>query len=87
MSGTKRLGPVFGICCVFLELDRYVDSPGGLKKMSGGSLVDFAWALVALDLVREFPNEFKAALDALLERTGCVLGCPWRGRAFGVWHV
>lgn len=37
--------------------------------MSGGSLIDYAWALVALDLVREFEADFVAAMSETFNRT------------------
>lgn len=37
--------------------------------MSGGSLIDYAWSLVALDLVREFPEDFRAALEETFNRS------------------
>eukprot|EP00434_Breviolum_minutum_P024524 symbB.v1.2.021663.t1/scaffold1886.1/size97136/2 len=48
---------------------QYVDSLGGIPKMSGGSLIDYAWALVALDLVREFEADFVAAMSETFNRT------------------
>ena len=39
--------------------------------MSGGSLIDYAWSLVALDLVREFENDFSEALKETFTRTAC----------------
>ena len=38
--------------------------------MSGGSLIDYAWSLVALDLVREFEEDFSKALQETFNRTG-----------------
>ena len=39
--------------------------------MSGGSLIDYAWSLVALDLVREFEDDFSKALKETFSRTPC----------------
>eukprot|EP00439_Symbiodinium_sp_Y106_P014320 s4968_g2.t1 len=47
---------------------QYADSPGGVQPMSGGSLIDVAWALVALDLAREFDAELKAVLEETFSR-------------------
>lgn len=47
---------------------QYVDSMGGIPKMSGGSLIDYAWSLVALDLVREFEDDFSKALKETFSR-------------------
>ena len=47
---------------------QYVDSMGGIPKMSGGSLIDYAWALVAMDLVPEFEKDFRAALAEIFKR-------------------
>eukprot|EP00441_Pelagodinium_beii_P003545 CAMPEP_0197691952 /NCGR_PEP_ID=MMETSP1338-20131121/110436_1 /TAXON_ID=43686 ORGANISM="Pelagodinium beii, Strain RCC1491" /NCGR_SAMPLE_ID=MMETSP1338 /ASSEMBLY_ACC=CAM_ASM_000754 /LENGTH=490 /DNA_ID=CAMNT_0043274561 /DNA_START=131 /DNA_END=1603 /DNA_ORIENTATION=+ len=44
---------------------QYVDSPGGVPAMSGGSLIDVAWSLAALDLVDEHKPEFKAVLNEI----------------------
>ena len=44
---------------------------GGIPKMSGGSLIDYAWSLVALDLVREFEHDFSEALKETFSRTPC----------------
>eukprot|EP00931_Biecheleriopsis_adriatica_P112620 TRINITY_DN872_c0_g1_i1.p1 TRINITY_DN872_c0_g1~~TRINITY_DN872_c0_g1_i1.p1 ORF type:complete len:564 (+),score=121.58 TRINITY_DN872_c0_g1_i1:47-1738(+) len=41
---------------------QYTESPGGVPGMSGGSLIDFAWSLAALDLVHEQSSEFKAVM-------------------------
>ncbi|CAE8617075.1 unnamed protein product [Polarella glacialis] len=48
---------------------QYTDSPGGVSKMSGGSLIDFAWALCALELVDEHKAVFKAALGETFNRS------------------
>jgi hypothetical protein len=47
------------------------DSVGGIPKMSSGSLIDYSWSLVALDLVREFENDFSEALKETFSRTAC----------------
>ena len=44
--------------------------------MSGGSLIDYAWALVALDLVREFEADFVAAMSETFNRTGAFQMVP-----------
>lgn len=49
---------------------------GGIPKMSGGSLIDYAWALVALDLVREFEADFVAAMSETFNRTGAFQMVP-----------
>ena len=48
---------------------QYKDSMGGIPKMSGGSLIDYAWSLVALNLVHEFKDDFQAALEETFNRT------------------
>eukprot|EP00933_Yihiella_yeosuensis_P070882 TRINITY_DN79046_c0_g1_i1.p1 TRINITY_DN79046_c0_g1~~TRINITY_DN79046_c0_g1_i1.p1 ORF type:complete len:575 (-),score=99.25 TRINITY_DN79046_c0_g1_i1:180-1904(-) len=50
-------------------IDQYVNSPGGVPGMSGGSLIDFAWSLCALDLVKEHKKEFQAVMAEIFERS------------------
>ncbi|CAK9018983.1 unnamed protein product [Durusdinium trenchii] len=47
---------------------QYVDSEGGIPQMSGGSLIDYAWSLAAMDLVEDFEKDFRAALEETFKR-------------------
>jgi len=48
-------------------VEEYVEGPrsGTFKTLM--SLIDFAWSLVALELVTEFKNEFKGTLEKIFE--------------------
>lgn len=48
---------------------QYMQDDAGLEAKSLSSLIDFAWALCALDIADEFPEDLKAAMDQVFERT------------------
>lgn len=63
--------PLLLRCCRHLQ--------GGIPQMSGGSLIDYAWSLAAMDLVEDFEKDFRAALEETFKRTPLRYG--WRTTA------